>query len=118
MDEIDYKNLYEQEQKKVSVLEQKLRTYELPGDLRAYYTLNRILNEQLDYLASFTIKTHIGSDPKEDKIYDRAKAIWESLRELTEDVNALKGTTGATGDEEKDMAARKSTFLDKVVTSR
>lgn len=113
--EPDYKKLYEQEQKKVSALEQKLRLYELPGDMRAYYSLQRILNQQADYLASFDLSKEIRAFSKEDKVYDRSCDLWEKLAPNITKMISLRDELKITGDEKKDTA-RKPSFLDKAIS--
>lgn len=115
MAELDYKKLYEQEQKKVSVLEQKLRLYESPGDMRSYYSMQKILNEQSDFLNAFDLSSQIKIYAKEDKLYDRACDLWEKLPGNISKMNALKSELSITGDEKKDTA-RKPSFLDKAIT--
>lgn len=110
----DYKKLYEQEKKKVEVLEQKLRLYELPGDMRAFYSMQKILNEQSDFLSAFELKTEIKTFSKEDKTYDRASDIWEKLPGNISKMIALKAELKVTGDKERDTE-RKGSFLDKVI---
>ena len=100
------------ESKKISVLEQKLRLYEDDGPMRAYYALKRIVNAQVDYINAFDINTHIGSDPKEDKVYERAEKLWKGLRELTSDLNALKAEVNATDNEKEDLKRGAGSFLD------
>lgn len=111
-DEIDYKKLYEQEQKKVSVLEQKLRLYQLPGEVRSFYAMQKMLNQQADFLDKFELEKEIKTFEKDNKVYDRASDIWEKLPGNISKVNALKSELSITGNEEKDTARRVS-FLDK-----
>jgi hypothetical protein len=103
------------DKKKIEVLEQKLRLYEQPGEMRAYYALRRIVNAQVDYLNGFQIETHIGADPKEDKVYDRAEKIWKSLKELTADLQSLKTIVKATDDESVDI---RRPFVDMIAEKR
>lgn len=114
-DELDYKKLYEQEKKKVSVLEQHLRLYQLPGDMRAYYALQKILNQQSDFLDKFEFETELKRFAKDDKTYDRASDVIEKLAVNVSRINALKIELGITGDEKKDTQSRKPSFLDKAI---
>jgi len=57
---------------------------------RGYYALNRILYQQIEYLENFNLKEQIGADPKQDKIYERAKGIWEGVKTMILDCRALK----------------------------
>jgi hypothetical protein len=80
-------------EKKIKVLEQQLtekdKIIKDPAK-RGYYALNKILYQQIEYLENFNIKEQIGADPKQDKIYDRAKGIWEGLKTMILDCRALK----------------------------
>ncbi len=100
------------DKKKIEVLEQKLRLYEGDGEMRAYYALRRIVNAQVDYINGFEINTHIGSDPKTDKVYDRAEKLWSGLKDLTSDLVALKSIVKATDVEETDLPKTPTSFLD------
>ncbi len=100
------------DKKKIEVLEQKLRLYESDGEMRAYYALRRIVNAQVDYLNEFDIKTHIGADPKTDKVFDRAEKIWSGLKDITSDLIALKSVVKATDNEESDLPKTPTSFLD------
>lgn len=105
---VDYRRLYENEQKKVSVLEQRLARYEKDPELNGYYTLKSIINQQIEYLQAFNFNTEIKSSPKEDKVYDRAKAIWEGLKTMIIDLQNLEVAIKSIGkkvektDEDKD----------------
>lgn len=57
---------------------------------RGYYALNKILYQQIVYLENFDLKAEIDGDPKKDKVYDRAKGIWEGLKTMILDCRALK----------------------------
>ena len=58
---------------------------------RGYFALNKILYQQIEYLENFNLKEQIGADPKQDKIYERAKGLWEGLKTMILDCRALKG---------------------------
>lgn len=79
--------------KKIRVLEQKLTELEKitkDPSRRGYYALNKIMYQQIEFLENFNLKEQIGADPKQDKIYDRAKGIWEGLKLMILDCRALK----------------------------
>jgi len=103
-------------QKRIEVLEQKLSLYETDATMRGFYSLNRIVNQQIDYLNSFNLKTEISSNPKEDKAYDRAKGLWEGLKGLISDLNSLKSELKITGDEDKDK--KRLPFNDRIAENR
>lgn len=100
--------------KQVSVLEQRLRLYELPGEMRGYYAMQKILNQQADFLNKFELEKELKTFSKDDKVYDRASELWEKLPVNLARVNELKSTLGVSGNEEKDTQKRPS-FLDRNV---
>lgn len=91
-------------QKQLKTLEQRISEYEKiikdPAK-RGYYALNKILYQQIQYLEDFNLKEQIGADPKQDKIYDRAKGIWEGLKTMILDCRALKSELKIPNDEEE-----------------
>lgn len=68
---------------------------------RGYYALNKILYQQIQFLEDFNLKEQIGADPKSDKIYDRAKGIWEGMKTMILDCRALKSELKIPFDEEE-----------------
>lgn len=90
--------------KKIDILEKKnkeLNDVIKDPSKRGYYALNKILYQQIEYLENFNIKEQIGADPKQDKIYDRAKGIWEGLKTMILDCRALKSELKIPNDEEE-----------------
>lgn len=102
------------EKKKVAALEQRLRLIELPGKMRGYYALQRIVNMQADFLNTFDLDKQIKIYSKDDKLYERASDLWEKLAPNISKLNALELEIGITGDEAKDTV-KKSSFLDKAI---
>lgn len=91
-------------EKKVKVLEQQLAEKDKiikDPSKRGYYALNKILYQQIEYLENFNLKEQIGADPKQDKVYDRAKGIWDGLKNLILDCRALKSELKIPIDEEQ-----------------
>jgi len=91
-------------EKKIKVLEQQLSEKEKiikDPSKRGYYALNKILYQQIHFLEDFDLKTQIKENPKEDKIYDRAKGIWEGLKTMILDCRALKSELKIPNDEEE-----------------
>lgn len=89
-DEKELEKAIENLKKQVSVLEQKLALYEKDPVKRGYFSLVNIVNQQINILNQFNLKDEIGSNPKEDKQYDRVKAIWEGLKEMIIDLRNLR----------------------------
>lgn len=115
-DELDYKKLYEQEQKKMAVLEKKLALYEKDGAVKLYYSLNRKMNEFADILNNTNLKDVKLDDPK-DKTFERLKVIWNDSSGLAVAVKSLGESAGITGDEDKDNK-RKVSFIDTIADKR
>lgn len=93
----------EELKKENTILKQRLRLYELPSPLRAYYVGQKVLNQQVDYLDKFDFAKEIGTSPKEDKVYDRAMEAYEKLSGNASKLNALRSDMGLSGDQEKDL---------------
>ena len=93
-------------------LKKKLKQYESPGDMRAYYAMQRILNQQADFLNKFDLEYQIKIFERDDKVYDRTSELWEKLPGTISKLALLKTEIGITGDEEKDTAI-KASFLDR-----
>jgi hypothetical protein len=80
----------EQLQKENELLKRKLAYFEKDAASRGFFSLNRIVNQQIDRLNSFDLDTEIKQDPKTDKVYDRTQAIWEKLPKLISELNSLR----------------------------
>lgn len=87
--------------KQVDVLEKKLALYEKDATYRAFYALNRIVNQQIDCMNKFNLEKEIGQNPKDDKVYDRVKGLWESFKTLVTDLRSLKSDLGINDSEEE-----------------
>ena len=90
-------------EKKIKVLEQQLSEKEKiikDPSKRGYYALSRMTYQQIEYLENFDLKKQIESNPKDDKVYDRAKGLWEGLKSMILDCRTLKQELGITTDEE------------------
>lgn len=93
----------------------KIKAYEAPGDMRAYYSMQRILNQQADFLNQFDLSSEIKMYDKENKTYDRASELWEKLPALISKLATLKTEINATGNETKDTVVKPS-FLDRAIS--
>src|SRR6266536_828069 len=93
--------------KKVSILEKQLSEKDKiikDPSRRGYYALSRMAYQQIEYLENFDLKKQIESNPKDDKVYDRAKGLWEGLKTMIMDCRTLKQELKITpDDEEKEM---------------
>ena len=112
----DLEKQLKDEKQKVSVLEQKLRLRELPAKMRGFYALQRIINQQSDYLNDFVFKDEISKNPKDEKTYDRASDVWEKLAANITKLNALETELSISGDEAKDTQ-KKPSFLDRTLSN-
>lgn len=94
-------------EKKIKVLEQQLSEKEKiikDPSKRGYYALCRMLYQQIEYLEKFDLRVQIEGNPKEDKIYDRAKGLWEGLKTMILDCRTLKQELKISAEEdEKEM---------------
>jgi len=91
-------------EKKIKVLEQKLAEKEKiikDPSKRGYYALCKVLNQQIEYLEEFDLKNEIGQNPKDDKVYDRVKGIWEGMKTMIMDCRHLKQELKVTNEEEE-----------------
>lgn len=92
--------------KTVEEYEQIIRKYEEDGVSKLYYALNRKAWEMADILNSTNLKGVSLEDPK-DKTFDRLKVIWNDAASISAAVEALGKAAGITGDEDKDIAAKR-----------
>lgn len=113
MEEINYKYLYEEEKKKVTIVAQKLESLGLQGKAKLYYSLNRNMADLSDMLDGIKMKDVNLDDPK-DKTMERLKMIWASVKPLVETISLLGTSSGITGDEKKDTI-NKGSFLDSAI---
>lgn len=113
MSELDYKKLYEEQKKKVSVLTSRLDSIEINGSAKLYYSLNRNMSDLADMLDGIKLKEVTVNDSA-DKTMERLKIIWTAITPIVTNIGLLKESAGVTGDEKKDTA-RKGSFLDKAV---
>lgn len=98
-------------QNKIKVLDQQLAEKDKiikDPSKRGYYALSKILYQQIEYLENFDLKKQIGENPKDDKIYDRTKGIWEGLKTMIMDCRILKQELKITPDEDEREAAKRS----------
>lgn len=85
-------------------LKQKLSLFENDASKRGFYTLNRIVNQQIDFLNKFQISTKIASDDKAIQIeYKNAKELWEGLPKLISSLNEIREKMGIDPKEEDEV---------------
>jgi hypothetical protein len=96
-------------EKKIKVLEQQLSEKEKiikDPSKRGYYALNKILYQQIEYLENFKLKESLEANPKDEKIFERTKGIWEGLKAMIMDCRTLKGELKIPFDEEEKAIKR------------
>lgn len=96
-------------QRKYDALEKKLTEAEKiikDPARRGYYALNKILYQQIEYLEGFNFKGQIAANPKDDKVYDRTKGVWEGLKTMIMDCRALKAELNIPKEEEEKVIKR------------
>lgn len=74
----------------IKVLEQRLQLCENDPSKRGYFALVKIANQQINVLNSFDLPVELPKTAKDDKTYDRTKALWEGLRGIITDIGSLK----------------------------
>lgn len=80
---------------------ERLYLYENDPEKRAYFALVRIVNQQVDLLNTFNIKSNIGGKPSEDGTFVRTQGIWKDLPAMITSLKELKITLKINPDEEK-----------------
>jgi len=110
----DFKKLYEQEKKKVSLLEQKVAAFEGPGKAKLYYAVNRNMSDLADMLNAKSLKS-VNIDDAADKTMERMKIIWSAIKSLSETLSVLSVAAGITGKEDEDL---KTPFIETVAETR
>lgn len=112
-DEINYKVLYEELEKKYDSLFKKFDSLGLQGKAKLYYSLNRNMSDLADMLDTIEMK-NVNIDDTKDKTMERLKIIWAAVKPVSETLSLLGESSGITGDEKKDTA-KKGSFLDSAV---
>jgi len=88
--------------KRIATLEKENDLYKKDATFRGYYIQNKIVNQQIDILEKFDLCEEIKKTSKDDKYYDRTKALWEGMPDTIAGLNKLKVELKITGNEDKD----------------
>lgn len=96
-------------QKENEELKAELSMYKNEPEKRAYFSLVRIVNQQVDYLNSFNIKSNIGGKASEDATFARTQGIWEKLPSMITSLNDLKSVLKIKKSEEQEDAKQRTT---------
>ncbi len=88
----------------IQELQAKLSLFENDAAKRGFYTINRIVNQQVEYLNGFNIKSKIGAEDKSEMAeYKNAKDLWENLPKMITSLNQLRLEMNIDGNEESDI---------------
>lgn len=98
----------------IEELKKKLEYYEKDPEKRAYFSLVRIVNQQVDYLNDFNIKSNIGGKASEDATFARTQGIWEKLPSMITSLNDLKAILKIRKQDEEDELKRQRTTPESV----
>lgn len=98
----------------IQELRDKLDMYEKDPEKRAYFALVRIVNQQVDYLNSFNIKSNIGGKASEDATFARTQGIWENLSKMISSLNELKSVLKITKTDEIDEIKKQRTSPESI----
>ncbi|MGL4501335.1 MAG: hypothetical protein ACRCU2_19850 [Planktothrix sp.] len=75
----------------LKVAMQKLAIYEDENlEREGYFALKFWVRQQVDIVKEFKLKDEITKNPKDDKFYDRVKALGEGLKESITDLKILR----------------------------
>lgn len=75
---------------KVSYYEKKLSIGEFDLAHKAYLSYVKIVQQQVDYINEFNIKSNISGKKAETAEYERAESMWSSLPKMISELNRLK----------------------------
>lgn len=88
---------------KIKELENKLALYEDEQlERKGYFAYKKYVKQQIEVLADFKLKDEITKNPKDDKFYDRVKAIGEGLQEMILGLKNLKSELKISASEDAD----------------
>lgn len=88
---------------KIEKLNRIIALYEDDATYNGYYALNRLYNDQIDYLKEVDLKNLISAEGKE---YERAMKVADTLHDRLIAINKLKAELNPTGNEDLDVKGR------------
>ncbi len=74
----------------IDELKKQLLFYKSDPEKRGYFALVRIVNQQIDYLNDFVVKSYVGGKASEDATFSRTKDMWENLPKMISALSDLK----------------------------
>ena len=85
--------------KQVAKLEKENRWFRVDSSKRSFFALNRIINQQVDLLNEFDIKTNVEGKKSENAQFERTQSIWKELPKLITELNSLRADMKIDGDD-------------------
>jgi hypothetical protein len=93
----------------IEELKKELLLFKQDPQKRGYFSLVRIVNQQIDFLNGFSIKEKIGGKPSEDGTFARTKDMWENLPKMISSLLDLRAVLKINSDDEKEDARKPTT---------
>jgi molecular chaperone GrpE (heat shock protein) len=80
-------------------LEKENRWLRVDSSKRAFYALNRTINQQVDVLNDFNLTKEVMSGKKsEDATFERMQVLWKGIKTLSTDLNDMRDQLKIDGD--------------------
>lgn len=102
------------DQEKIKELERQIAMFQNDPEKRAYFALVRIVNQQVDYLNDFNIKSNIGGKASEDATFARTQGIWEKLPSMITSLSDLKAILKIRKTDEDDDLRKRGTTPESI----
>lgn len=101
---------------RIKELEQRLSIYENENlEKQGFFALKRYVTQQIKMLSEFELETEIKKTVKDDKYYDRVKAIGGDLKEMIVGLKNLKSELKISKQDEEDD---NTPFIETIAQSR
>ncbi len=112
MGEIDLKTENNNLKQQLKVVLDRLAVYE-DEDLEreGYYAFKLWVRQQVDIVKDFKLDEEIKKNPKDDKFYDRVKALGEGLKSSLTDLKTLRTELRITYKEEKEEDSKRKNII-------
>lgn len=112
MGEIDFKTENNNLKQQLKVVLDRLAVYE-DEDLEreGYYAFKLWVRQQVDIVKDFKLDEEIKKNPKDDKFYDRVKALGEGLKSSLTDLKTLRTELRITYKEEKEEEGKRKNII-------
>lgn len=112
MAEVDLKTENNNLKQQLKVVMDRLAVYE-DEDLEkdGYYAFKLWVRQQVDIVKEFKLDEEIKKNPKDDKFYDRVKALGEGLKSSITDLKTLRTELRITYKEEKEEEGKRKNII-------